>query len=169
VAAVGGFVGSDLFNAWEKAIKAAAAKYPNVKVVADQPGNYDPRAALRIVQDALRAHPDLKMVLSPWDDQTRGVEQAISSAGKKPGVDVKIYSIGGTKDGVARVKDGTYNTTDILLPYEEAYYGAVALVMAIQGKPIKSYVNEAMLPKITDGPGSTIVTKENSDKFEPKY
>ena len=85
VAAVGGFVGSDLFNLWENAIKTGAAKYPNVKVVTDQPGNYDPRVTLQIVQDSLRAHPNLAMVISPWDDMTRGAEQAITSVGKKPG------------------------------------------------------------------------------------
>jgi ABC-type sugar transport system substrate-binding protein len=60
LAAVGGFVGSDLFNLWENAIKTAGAKYSNVTIVTDQPGNYDPRVTLRIVQDALRAHPDLR-------------------------------------------------------------------------------------------------------------
>ena len=35
LAAVGGFVGSDLFNLWENAIKSAGAKYPNVSIVAD--------------------------------------------------------------------------------------------------------------------------------------
>ena len=109
------------------------------------------------------------MVISPWDDETRGVEQAIASAGKKPGVDVKIYSIGGTKEGVARVKQGIYNTTDILTPYEEAYYGAVALVMAIEGKPVNGFIDEAVLPKVTDGPGSTILTNENVDRFAPNY
>ena len=169
VAAVGGFVGSDLFNLWENAIKTGLKAYPNVKVVADQPGNFDPRLTLRVIQDALRAHPDLTMVISPWDDMTRGAEQAITSSGKKPGTDVKIYSMGGTKDGVARVKDGTYASTDVLLPYEEAYYGAVALVMAIEGKPVNAYVDEAMLPKVTDGPGSVFITKDNIGKFDPNY
>ena len=115
LAAVGGFVGSDLFNLWENAIKSAGAKYPNVSIVADQPGNYDPRVTLRIVQDALRAHPDLGLVISPWDDMTRGADQAITSVGKKPGSDVRIYSIGGTKDAVAHIKDGSYNETTVLL------------------------------------------------------
>ena len=169
LAAVGGFVGSDLFNLWENAIKSAGAKYPNVSIVADQPGNYDPRVTLRIVQDALRAHPDLGLVISPWDDMTRGADQAITSVGKKPGSDVRIYSIGGTKDAVAHIKDGSYNETTVLLPWEEAYYGGVALIMAIEGKPLNAYVNEALLPAVTQGPGTIFITKENVDKFKPNY
>ncbi len=89
VAAVGGFVGSDLFTYWENAIKAGAKKYPNVKVVVDEPANFDPRIALTKIQSALLAHPDISIIISSWDDMSRGVEQAIIAAGKTPGKDVK--------------------------------------------------------------------------------
>jgi ABC-type sugar transport system substrate-binding protein len=169
VAAVGGFVGSDLFNLWETAIKNGVAKHPNVQVVVDQPGNFDPRTTLRVIEDGMRAHPDISVVISPWDDMTRGAEQAITSLGKMPGTDVRIYSVGATKDGIDRVKSGVYNETTALLPYQESYYAAVALVMALQGKPVDAYIDEALLPVITDGPGSIFITKENADKLSPNY
>ena len=169
VAAVGGFVGSDLFNLWETAIKKGLTKYPKVSVVVDQPGNFDPRTTLRVIQDGMNAHPDITVIISPWDDMTRGAEQAITSLGKKPGVDVRIYSIGGTKDGVQRVKDGVYNETSILLPYQEAYYAGVAMAMALEGKPVDGYIDEALLPVVTEGPGSIFITKSNADKFSPVY
>lgn len=169
VAAVGGFLGSDLFNLWEAAIKSGAAKYPNVKVVVDQPGNYDPRTAFRVIQDGLRAHADISVVVSPWDDMTRGVERAIKAAGKKPGSDVRIYSIGGTKAGLKQVMSGAYNGTTLLLPYEESYYGAVALIMALSGKPINGYIDEAKLPAVTKGPGTIFITKMNAAKVTPNY
>src|ERR1700750_1781244 len=148
--AVGGFTGSDLFTIWERAIAQAKAKYPNVEVVTDQPANFDPRIALRVTGDALRANPDLDLVISPWDDMTRGAEQAIVAAGKRPGKDVRIYSTGATKIGVQRVEQGTWNETSVFLPYEESYYAAVALIMALQGKPVNAYVNEADMPAVTD-------------------
>ena len=89
VAAVGGFVGSDLFTYWENAIKTAAKKYPNVKVVVDEPANFDPRIALTKIQSALLAHPDISIIISSWDDMSRGVEQAVIAAGTVPGKDVK--------------------------------------------------------------------------------
>jgi galactofuranose transport system substrate-binding protein len=169
VAAVGGFIGSDLFNLWETAIKNGVAKHPNVQVVVDQPGNFDPRTTLRVIQDGLRAHPDISVVISPWDDMTRGAEQAITSLGKKPGTDVRIYSIGGTKDALDRLEKGTFTETTALLPYQESYYAAVALVMALQGKPVNAYIDEALLPAITEGPGSIFITKENADRLKPNY
>jgi ABC-type sugar transport system substrate-binding protein len=168
VAAIGGPTGSDLFTVWERAIAQGKAKFPKVKVVSDQPGNYDPRVALRVIGDALRASPDLDMVISPWDDMTRGAEQAIVAAGKTPGKDVRIYSTGATKVGVQRVKQGVWNETSIFLPFEESYYAATALVMALEGKPVNGYVDEAALPPVTKL-GSIHVTKPNAAAFRPNY
>jgi ABC-type sugar transport system substrate-binding protein len=168
VAAIGGFTGSDLFTIWERAIAQGEAKFPNVQVVSDQPGNFDPRVASRVIGDVLRAHPDLDIVISPWDDMTRGAQQAIEAAGKQPGTDVRIYSTGATKVGVERVAQGAWNETSIFLPFEESYYAAVAMMMALAGQPLNAYVNEAELPAVTDL-GSIHVTRENAARFEPNY
>lgn len=168
-AAVGGFVGSDLFTYWENAIKKAAAKYPNVTVVVDEPANFDPRIALKKIQDALLAHPDINIVVSSWDDMSRGVEQAIVAAGKVPGKDVKIFSGGGTNVGIAKVKAGTWAMTTAYLPYEESYYGALALLMALEGKPLNAHIDEALLPKILESTGTIFITKQNADKYKPNY
>jgi ABC-type sugar transport system substrate-binding protein len=168
VAAIGGFTGSDLFTLWERAIAQGKAKFPNVQVVSDQPGKFDPRVALQVIGDALRANPDLDLVISPWDDMTRGAEQAIVAAGKKPGRDVRIYSTGATKVGSQRVTQGAWNETSIFLPFEESYYAAVALIMALEGKPVNAYVNEAEMPPVTKL-GSIYVTKQNAARFRPNY
>jgi len=168
VAAIGGPTGSDLFTLWERAIDRGKEKFPNVDVVSDQPANYDPRVALRVIGDALRAHPDLDAVISPWDDMTRGAEQAIVAAGRKPGRDVRIYSTGATKVGVRRVQEGRWNETSIFLPFEESYYAAVALMMALNGKPANAYVDEATMPPVTRL-GSLYVTKDNADRFHANY
>ena len=169
VAAVGGFVGSDLFTYWENAIKTAAAKYPNVKVVVDEPANFDPRIALKKIQDALLAHPDINIVISSWDDMSRGVEQAVIAAGKTPGKDINIFSGGATKVGVDKVKSGKWASTMAYLPYHEAYYGAVALMMALDGKPINAYIDEELLPEIVNTTGTVFISKANVDKYQPVY
>ena len=169
VAAVGGFVGSDLFTYWENAIKKAAAKYPNVKVVVDEPANFDPRIALKKIQDALLAHPNISIVMSSWDDMSRGVEQAVIAAGKTPGKDVQIFSGGATKVGVDKVKSGKWASTMAYLPYQEAYYGAAALMMALDGKPINAHIDEALLPEIVDTTGTVFIGKDNAEKYAPVY
>ena len=169
VAAVGGFTGSDLFGYWEAAIEEAAALHPNVNVVVDQPGNFDPGVAKQVIADALVANPNISVVISSWDQMTLGVEAAINEAGLTAGTDVRIYSVGGTADAISRVKDGTWNGTTVLLPWEEGIFGAVALLMALEDNPINAYVNEADLPVIADGPGSILITPENADLLDPRY
>jgi ABC-type sugar transport system substrate-binding protein len=169
VAAVGGFVGSDLFTYWEGAIKQGAKNHPNVQVVVDEPANFDPRIALKKIQDALLAHPDISIIVSHWDDMTRGVEQAVIAAGKTPGKDVMIFSGGATKVGVDKVKAGLWTCTTAYLPYQEAYYGAVALIMALEGKPVNAYVDEALLPEIVDTTGTIFISKDNVSKYSPNY
>jgi ABC-type sugar transport system substrate-binding protein len=99
---------------------------------------------------------------------TRGAEQAIVAAGRKPGRDVRIYSTGATKVGVRRVKQGTWNETSVFLPFEESYYAGVALVMALEGKPVNAYVSEAQMPPVTNL-GSLHVTKQNAAAFHRNY
>lgn len=168
-AAVGGFTGSDLFGYWETAIEKAAANHSNVTVVSDQPGNFDPNVANKAIAAALTANPDLSLVISSWDQMTLGADAAIKAAGKAPGTDVRIYSTGGTEDAVGRVTAGTWNETTILLPYQEGYYGAVALLLALEGNPVNGYVNEAELPEVTSGPGTIFITTDNASKFAPQY
>lgn len=168
--AVGGFIGSDLFTRWENAIQRALESYPNVTLVADQPGNFDPAAALTVVQDALLANPDAEIVVSSWDDMTRGVEEGIRAAGKVPGEDVRIYSVGGTEYGVGQVVAGAWDSTTILLPYEESYYGIVQLARAIDsGETTPGFTYLAESPLVVDGPGSLFITSENADGFTPEY
>lgn len=168
--AVGGYVGSDLFTRWETAVKAAAAKYPKVKVVSDQPGSFDAKTAYGVVQDALSSHPDVSVVVSSWDDMTRGVEQAVTAAGKKPGKDVRIYSVGGTKTGLAKVSAGTWIEISVLLPREESYYGFIQLARAMKtGKSTPGFTYLAQAPVVVDGPGSIFITAANAGKFNPEY
>ncbi len=168
--AVCGYVGSDLFTRWESAIKTAEAKYPNVTVVSDQPGNFTASDALTVVQDALSSHPNVSIVVSSWDDMTRGVAQAVTAAGKRPGTDVRIYSVGGTIYGIQQVKSGAWSETSVLLPVEESAYGVVQLVRAIAAhKSTPGFTYLAKAPAVTKGPGSIIITASNAAKFKPEY
>lgn len=167
---VGGFVGSDLYGRWSRAIDRASVEFPNVEIVVNQPGDYDAATALRVVQDALTAHPDLQLVVTAWDEMTNGVQQAVEAASLEPGSDVRIYSIGGTKDGVSRVAAGKWTSTTILLPYEESFYGFVQLARAMdtgESTPGFTFLGEA--PPVLDGPGTIFISQENAASYSPLF
>lgn len=169
VAAIGGYVGTDLYNYWIRAIEKAKENHPNVTVAVNEPADFDPRTALSKLQTALLANPDISVIVSSWDDMTRGAEQAVISQGLVPGVDVKIFSGGGTQVGIDKVKAGLWEWTMAFLPYEESYYGAVSLIMALEGQPLNAHIDEALLPQITETTGTVFFTKENADLYTPRY
>jgi ABC-type sugar transport system substrate-binding protein len=164
-----GFAGSDLFNFWVKASQRAATLHPNVKVIQDYPAQFDPQLGRQKMQDALQAHPTINLVVSHDDAMSKGVSAAIKAAGKQPGKDVAIYSNGAGKVGLPAIRSGEFNETTMELPYEESYHAATALVMAMEGKPVKGYINEEQLPRVTDGPGTIYITKKNADSFTPNW
>lgn len=167
---VGGFVGSDLYGRWSRAIDRAAIEFPNVQIVANQPGDYDAATALRVVQDALTSNPDLSVVVTAWDEMTNGVQQAVEAAGLEPGSDVRIFSIGGTKDGVDRVAAGKWTGTTILLPYEESYYGFVQLARAMAtGEATVGFTFLGEAPAVLDGPGTIFVSSDNAARYSPLF
>ena len=168
--AVGGFVGSDLYTRWQNAITRAQEEFPNVTVVTEQPGNFDPATALGVVQDALQANPEAEIIVSSWDDMTRGVEEGIRAAGLVAGEDVRIYSVGGTEYGTERVIEGAWTSTSVLLPYEESYYGVVQLAHSIEtADPTPGFTYLAESPVIVDGPGTIFITSDNAADFDPEY
>jgi galactofuranose transport system substrate-binding protein len=168
VVAIGGFVGSDLFTQFQNGLKKAQANHPNVELVVNQAADFDPRKAFQVVQDALRAHPDVSVIASQWDDMTRGALQAVQASGKVPGKDIRIYTAGGTRDALNKIKAGLYEETLLVLPYEESYYGMVGMIRKLETGEDFGFANEAYAPSILDGPGTIFITKENADKFDPK-
>jgi galactofuranose transport system substrate-binding protein len=77
--------------------------------------------------------------------------------------------MGGNAHGVQGVKDGIFEWTAAEDPQAEAYYGAIALVMALEGKPLNGYVNLEDLPWLVDGTDTIFITKENMSKFTPHW
>ncbi|MBF9066948.1 ABC transporter substrate-binding protein [Streptacidiphilus fuscans] len=83
-----------------------AAKYPQMTVVASQTGNFDQTDGQKVMEQLLQAHPDINAVYAENDAMALGVIQAIRSAGKTPGKDIKVVSIDGIQQAVQDVADG---------------------------------------------------------------
>jgi galactofuranose transport system substrate-binding protein len=84
-----------------------AAKYPNIKIVADQTANFDQATGQKVMAQFLQAHPDITGVYAENDGMALGALVAIQQAGKKAGTDIKIVSIDGVRQFVQDVADGT--------------------------------------------------------------
>lgn len=83
-----------------------AAKYPNMTVVASQTAKFDQTEGQKVMEQLLQAHPEINAVYAENDGMALGAIQAIRSAGKVPGKDIKIVSIDGIQQAVQDVASG---------------------------------------------------------------
>ena len=88
-------------------------------------GGYDQEVGRTATADCLQAHPDVDVLASQADQQTRGSERALKAAGKTFGIgedDVKIVSAYGTMHGISQVRAGKW--------FQTSYNRAQALAAA---------------------------------------
>lgn len=70
-------------NIWmRKGIDEVLAKYPSLKLVSDQPANYDASKAREITATVLQQNPDLCGIMGIWDHCEVGAGAAVAAAGK---------------------------------------------------------------------------------------
>ena len=165
-----GPTGFDLTLRDNIAIKKMRAKYPNVHIVAIQAGSFTPTAWYQIARQELTAHPDINMISTNWDDSVVGVIRAVKQAGKTPGKDVKIFSVGGDSLGVSLVKSGQLEATDIVSPYHDGNYAMEQVFrFLITGKRSVGSLYPGDAPFIKDTVGSRVLTLSNVQKWKPEY
>jgi galactofuranose transport system substrate-binding protein len=99
----GNNVAVDRTNGFNQELKA---KFPNMKIVASQTANFDQATGQKVMAQLLQSHPDISGLYAENDTMALGAIQAIRTAGKKPGSDIKIVAIDGTEDCVKDVISG---------------------------------------------------------------
>jgi len=85
------------------------ASSPDIQIVARQSGDFARDKGQQVAEQLIQAHPDLNGIYAENDEMGIGAVNALEAAGKKPGEDVKMVSIDGTKNAVQLIVDGKYN------------------------------------------------------------
>jgi ABC-type sugar transport system substrate-binding protein len=106
-----GTTGSSPANNRKKGFDDVIAKTPGMKIVASQSGDFARDKGRQVMQTLLQAHPDVTAVYAHNDEMAIGAIAALEAAGKKPGQDVIIVSIDGTKDALTAIVDGKMGAT----------------------------------------------------------
>ncbi|MFK4100525.1 sugar ABC transporter substrate-binding protein [Streptomyces sp. NPDC019531] len=78
------------------------------KVVANQPGMFNPAKAQDVAENMIQAQPDLDYAFVANEEMAFAVRKAFDAAGAK---DVKIVTANGTDEGLAAVKSGQFSAT----------------------------------------------------------
>jgi ribose transport system substrate-binding protein len=80
----------------------------NARIVADQPGMFNPAKAQDVAENMIQAHPDLDYAFVANEEMALAVRKAFDAAGAE---DVEIVSVNGTEEGIAAVRDGRLAAT----------------------------------------------------------
>jgi ribose transport system substrate-binding protein len=141
-------------------------KCPNggIKVVASQPGDFNPDTGLKVMENILNAQKKIDAVYTHDDDMAQGVVQAIRNAGRDG--DMFLTGVGGSTDAMKQIKaGGLYRATFLYNPNMAASAVNMARLIALgQGLP------ELVPPEVPRQiiVPAAVVTKDNVAKYE-KY
>ncbi|WP_392971889.1 sugar ABC transporter substrate-binding protein [Streptomyces sp. LN245] len=125
------------------------------KVVANQPGMFNPVKAQEVAENMIQAHPDLDYAFVANEEMGFAVRKAFDAAGAE---DVRIVTVNGTDEGLAAVKDGRFSAT---VANSAMVIGRTAVKSAI------GLLGKEKVDKIANIP-LLLVTKDNLTKA-PQY
>lgn len=93
----------------------ALAEYPDIKVVAQQSGDFDRGKSLNVMTNILQGNPDIAGVFASNDEMALGAIAALDAIGKAG--QVKVIGIDGTADAFKAIKAGTMHGTQAEPPF----------------------------------------------------
>jgi ABC-type sugar transport system substrate-binding protein len=142
--------------------KAAIAKNPRLKLLAEQSADFDKAKAMAIMENYLTTYPSIDAVYCHDDTMAVGAIEALKAARKKPG-DVLVIGVGANKEGLQAVKDGWMWITMNQAPDVEGALEADCLIKYIKGEKVPFTTgNYVQLP-------SPIVTAANASQYDAKW
>jgi ABC-type sugar transport system substrate-binding protein len=80
-----------------------------LQVVAEQTGDFAREKGQSVTELLLQSHPEITAVYAENDEMALGAVTAIKSAGRKPGQDIKVVSVDGTRSAVEAISTGEIN------------------------------------------------------------
>ena len=97
----------------KKGFEEVLAKYPDMKIVKSQSGDFTRAKGKEVMESFLKA-PDAKQITAVFahnDDMALGAIQAMEEAGVQPGKDIVVVSIDGVKGAFEAMSAGKLNCT----------------------------------------------------------
>jgi ribose transport system substrate-binding protein len=111
VAELIGTVGATATNDRGEGFESVIAKHKGMKIVAQQSGDFARAPGQNVMEQILGANPDITAVYAQNDEMALGAIQALKDAGLKPGKDVQVVSVDGSRDALEAIVHGDLGAT----------------------------------------------------------
>lgn len=134
-------------------IRQILAKYPDIKVVAEQSANWDRAQALNLMENWLASGRKIDAVIAQNDEMALGALKAVEAAGKQN--QIAVIGIDAIPDALKAVADGRMVGT----VFQDAKgQGSLAVELAVQLAEGKTVKHDHYIP-------FQLVTKTNAAEF----
>ena len=130
----------------------ALKEYPNVKLLASQPGNFQRLNALQVVENLMQSFPQIDGVLAANDPMAVGAIEALEAANRK----ALVVGINGSKEAVDLIKSGKLLASG---DFNGFIQGCIGTEIAVRNLRKQTTPKEVMLKPI-------VVDKTNYAPYE---
>ena len=121
-------------------VDRVAEAYPNIEVVASQPGDWVRETGMNAAMDMLQAHPEITVIYGLSDEMALGAVQACKQNGRE---DIIVVGLDGNPNAFESVKAGELTATLDCGPVAIGANAVLAAVDAINGVEREEKVIEA--------------------------
>jgi ribose transport system substrate-binding protein len=132
-----GIPGSSAARERGEGFASAIAGQAGLKLVAQQPANFDRAQGLSVMENILQGGKDIQGVFAQNDEMALGAQRALEESGLK---NVAIVGFDATPDAVAAVKAGKLAATVQQKPELIGKVGVDAAKQLIDGKPVAASI-----------------------------
>lgn len=109
-----GLAGDNNTYARSKGFHTVVDKFPGLKMLAQQNGDFDRNKAMEVMESMLQANPNIQAVFCGNDAMALGAFQALQSAGKAD--KVKVFGFDGAEEVVEKIRAGKIAATGMQYP-----------------------------------------------------
>ena len=133
-----------------------------IKIVASQPGDFNPDTGLKVMENILNAQKKIDAVYTHDDDMAQGVVQAIRNAGRDK--EMFVTGVGGSEDAMKQIEEGgLYRATFLYNPNMAASAVNMARLIGL-GQGFSELVPPEVPRQIVVP--AAVVTKDNVAKYK---
>ncbi len=153
VAQIEGAAGSPNARLRMQGFKDQLKTYPELQLVASQPGNWDRLTALNATSNILRQNPDLVGIYANNDGMALGVYEAVKNAGATD--KVAVVGTDGIREAKKSISSGAMKATVAEFPVEEGQLGVTVALRLLACQPVPPWVVSP----------AAVLTKDNVAKY----
>jgi ribose transport system substrate-binding protein len=115
----------------------ALSEFPNVKLIASQPANFQRLSALQITENLIQSNSHIDGVMAAADVMAMGAIEALRAAGLDQ---TKVVGIGGVPESIKAINDGRLLATGEFNGYKMGCVATMAAVRTLRNEPVPPHI-----------------------------